>query len=255
MEKVTEDAIKAARLILGLDKPDNSAELQKAEDEKKAADLKKAEDDKAAAAAIEKAEKEKAETELAETLKKAEELQIKLGLKKAEETPITATVSSGSTITLTPVDNSKELVKAFDEKFNALATMTAKKDEEIAELKKGISDISEFNARLAEQIGMIAKQPLDRKSLSGATYIERFEKGGEGKEKGEFKTLNISNALQKAELTDIMFNALQKSEMKDVQLEKAIKCIEGGNILSDNPTEAQRIYNRMKSEFKVVVVK
>lgn len=244
MDKVTDEAFEKALITLGFKKSEDAEAIEKAAKEKEAADLRKAEEDKALA---EKADKEKAEAELAETLEKAEKLQIKLGLKKLEEATVIAKPETQK------LDISKELVKGFEDKILALATITSRKDEEIAELKKAMDEQHQFLAKLGEKIGVIEKQPLDRKSLSGANFVERFEKGGNGNDAAT-KTMSLTNLTERKELTDMMWDTFEKGGFKDMELQKGMQCIEMGGFLG-TPMEAQKLAVRLKNEFKVNVVK
>lgn len=245
--KISDEAYQKALQSLGLVKGENSEALALAETEKKAKEveeLKKAEDEV----------KAKLESELKDTLQKAEEIKAKIEGKeivKAVEMPILSEVK----VENIAKEEIAELQKGFDEKFSSLATILQKKGEENAELKKALEDQSLFLTKLGQKIGLIEKQPLERKSLSGVNYIERFEKGEKDSiEKSEGETFSLSNLTQRKELTDRMWDAFEKAEMKDNELEKGMRSIEMAGILG-TPQEAVKLAARLKKDFKINVVK
>lgn len=253
VEKISTEAYKKALVTLGLEKAETSPE-EIAAQAKEQEELKKAEDAKVA-------DKAKLESELADTLKKAEEIKAKIEGKeivKAEEpakkieTPVQPEISKAIV---------EEISKGFEDKISALATMIAKKDEENAELKKSVESQSEFLTKLGEEIGLIKKQPLDRKSLSTATYVERFAKAeGSEKKDGDGITVSLSDHKQRAELASVMFKAVEekgiddKGYPKDREFAKAIQSVELG-FLGGNQLEVNKIAARLKKEHNITVIK
>jgi hypothetical protein len=246
--EVSKETYEKALQILNLVKAEDSQDSGDAK-VKEAEALKKAEETKAS-------EKIKLENELKEALQKAEEIKAKI---EGKEIVKSETASND----IVKAEFVAELQKGFDKKFEAIGTIIAKKDQENAELKKALEDQSvlvksqsEFLTRLGEKIGIIEKQPLDRKSLSTATYIERFEKGGEGAKEGE-KVLSLSNLKQRDEIATALFKSCDMNEQgipKDRLMEKAVKNVELGFLGADNRESAQ-IAARLKKDHNIVVVK
>lgn len=255
MEKtqISKEAIQKAQEILGLVTAPLTPAPSAEDEAKKAADIKKAE----------------IQAQLDETLKKADELKALLGEPAKVEQPKVEVVAAA--IVAPKVETKIEkaeiaedkIMKAMDEKFKAIGTLIASKDEEIGlikgeneELKKGIIEITEFNKRLAAKIGMIEQQPLDRKSVTTTKFMEK----GEGEQAGvtggsQMTTLSLSNKVHRAALADVLFKGATKDPNKlDNELEKAVKTVELGS-LGDTPQFSQRLQKRLAEEFKINVVK
>ena len=203
----------------------------------------------------EDAEKAKLEAELQEAIQKAEDIKAKLAAPAA--TPAKET-------TATPAINTAEIVeavsKAFDSKVQALGLLVQSKDEKIAELSKSVETISEFNTRLAEKLQMIEKQPMDRKSLTGVKYVERFEKSGEGQ--SNERVISLSNLKERGELVDMIYKSVEtagfdekKGVHKDAEFAKAIRTIEQTGHLAGTSHEAAALQNRIRKEFGITVTK
>lgn len=246
MSKISEEAFQKALETLGLATKTETAEEASAK-AKVEEELKKAQEAKAIL-----------EKELADTLKKAEDLKNKIEGKESkkkdedkEEGEEKEKKEEGAEMNKAIID---ELQKGFNEKITSLATIIQKKDEENAELKKSLEAQSEFLTKLGEKIGIIEKQPLERKSLSGVKYIDRFEKADNGGGQDGEKVLSLSNSVDKKELTDAMWDAFEKGGMKDLELEKGMRSIEMASILGDAQSAA-RLADRLKREFKIKVVK
>lgn len=143
--------------------------------------------------------------------------------------------------------------------IEALGTLFKAQQEENQSLKKAVDSISEFNVRLAEKLNMIEKQPLDRKSITTAKYIDKdFAKGGDdgGETRSNEKTYSLSNREHCAALTDAMFDvAVKEGQIKDEDFAKAIEYVEISKSLGGDPRFAQRIVSRLKNELKINVVK
>jgi len=239
--KVSEESLQKALQTLGLVKAEVvDKSIEDAAKIKEQEELKKAEETKAI------------ETELADTLKKAEDLKAKLsGETKASEAVAVTTSTENSSTTVT-VDNS-EIIKSFESKVLALGTVIQSKDEQLAELKKAVDGVTTFNAELAKRLGMIANQPVDRKSVATSQVIERFaiEKGGDA----GTRTLSLSDRKQRAELSDMLYKAaVSGNEIKDQEFAKAVPYIELQS-LGSNQSEAQSLSQRIKKEFNIVVTK
>jgi hypothetical protein len=249
MEKVqiSKEAISKAQELLGL-----ATKVETAPD---AEALKKAED------------QNKIQVELDATLKKADELKALLGTPKVEQAASVAEVKVETASKVAEqVPSSDVIIKAFDSKFNALGLLIAAKDEQIekiqgenADLKKGIEEITAFNQALAKKIGMIAAQPMDRKTITTTSFIE---KGGNESQLGggsvpQLKTLSLSNKAQRAELANVLYKAAEitaRTENPDKELIKAVQTVELGS-LGDTQQMSERLQQRLASEFKINVVR
>lgn len=241
-EKVSKEAIEQALQTLGLvDQPD----LSKADD---------ADDNQEAQPSAEELAKAK---QVEDIIAKAKELGF--NLVKAEDggAPATACPDLGSAAnggTVSP----QSMPQVGRKEIEALGTLLKAQKEENDELRKSVDSISEFNVRLAEKLNMIEKQPMDRKSISTAKYLEKdFAKGGDGAAPaaGE-KTLSLANPTHRAHLVDTMFDAAVKDgAVKDKELEKAIEYVEITKSLGNDPRFSQRIQQRLKNEFKINLVR
>jgi hypothetical protein len=148
--------------------------------------------------------------------------------------------------------NVEELVKGFESKILALGTVIQHKDEETSELKKAMESVVAFNKVLAEKIGLIEKQPLDRKSVGASTaVVERFEKGGNV---AEPKVYNIANPRERKEVGDILMTEFEKGGGKDQELAKAIKFIDISE-LGANHIEARRLHSKIMKEFNIDITR
>lgn len=245
--EVSKEAYDKALQILNLVKGETSPSQ---EDAAKTEELKKAEEAK-------NSEKNKLQDELKNILQKAEELKAKIEGKEIAK-------SEPAAIDLVKSEEFSKLEKGFNEKFEAIGVIISKKDQENTDLKKALEEQSglvksqnEFLTRLGEKIGIIEKQPLDRKSLSGATYVERFEKAGE--KEGEV-VLSLSNLKQRDEVASALFKSLEiigyneNGIPKDKLLEKAVRNVELGFLGADSK-EAGIIAARLKKDHNIVVVK
>lgn len=232
--KISKEAIQKAEEILGLIKAEDVVVDAAAEAKKKADELKKAETDKL-------------QGELDVILKKAEEIKNKIEGKE------TTAVEQTATVIATP---DAELVKA-NAKIDALAILFKASGEDNDELRKAngelkasIGKIEEFTTALSKKLGMIAEQPLDRKSVSTVSFLE---KGGEGAANNGIKVMSISNKKHKAEVADVLYKAAEASEFKDTELVKATQFVELGSF--PNQQFAQRIQARLLKEHKIQLVK
>lgn len=211
--KISQESLQKAMETLGLKQPE--AQTAQVVEEKKSEELTKAEADLVLAQA------------------KVEE--IKNGKKKDEPA----------------VQLSAELIKGLEEKISALATVIQSKDGKIEELSKSIETITGFNEKLAEKIGMIARTPMERKSLTGVKTVERFEKGEDNKlgTKTGVRELSLSNKSQRAEIAQELFDAATKNPEKvDGELSKACSNVELGQV---TPQMQQRLFK----DFNIKVVK
>lgn len=256
--KISQEAIEKAFKILAISKASHDDadenDVKKKQDED---DIKKA------------ADAEKFKSEYADIVKKAEdmkkqaaELNIDLDSSKmgdpqggaitASTTPI---VKAESAVEI-KTSEGDTIIKSLADKIDALGLLVVSKSQENEELKKGLESASEFQARLAERLGMIEKQPFERKSIATAKYLERdFEKGGDVNRKGE-KILSLSNQGQKSELIELLWKASGATEggIKDAEFAKASSYLETtGSLGSDRP-EALRIANRLKNEQQIIVI-
>lgn len=243
-ETVSKEAIEKALEVLGLvDQPET--DLNKGGD---------ADDAQPTAEELAKAK------EVEDITAKAKELGF--DLVKAEDggapAPATASPDLGSSAnggTVTP----QSMPQVGRKEIEALGTLFKAQQEENQNLKKAVESIGEFNARLAEKLNMIEKQPLDRKSITTAKYIDKdFAKGGadEGGVRSDEKTYSLSNRAHCAALTDAMFDvAVRDGQVKDADFAKAIEYVEISKSLGSDPRFAQRIASRLKNELKINVVK
>jgi len=239
--KVSQEAYNKALEILGLNK-NQAAEIQKGE-EAKTADTEKA----------------KLEAEYQDTIKKAEDIKAKLEGKKEAPKEDKNIVS-------------EEIIKGFDAKFNALTNVIAFKDQQIAEssakieeLKKAVDESiasnkanTELVKALSEKLGIIEKQPLERKSVNIKNVVDRFEisKGEEAKDLASYKKLNLNKLSDRTELANIMFDNIKKGQdgkldMND-EFAKAVTAVELGS-LGSTPEQARRLSARLMNEHKIIV--
>lgn len=245
--KVSKEAIEKAEIALGLRKSGDANQ----EDPTKAAELKKAEEVKAAL-----------ETEYATTLKKAQELKDKLEGKVTE-----AAVADTATI-LKAVDNSaiENLQKSFDEKFTHMATLVKGASEENEELKKSFGSISEqlqkaqeFNDLLGKKVGIMAKQPLDRKSVQTTGFIEKgngtdnkLGAGAGADSNAGFIEKSLSNIAHRSEVAEILFEKATEGGRIDKDFEKAVSYVELGAFPN---RQAQDRVQKFLSTHKIKLVK
>ena len=251
MEKVqiSKEAIQKAQEILGLASAPTTSAPSVEDEAKKAEEIKKAEIQKELDSILKKAEELKAQLS-GETAPKVEQPKVETPAKvenKIEKAEVVA--------------NDDKILKAMDEKFQAIGTLIASKDEEIgsikaenAELKKGINELSEFNKQLAAKIGMISQQPMDRKSVTTTSFLEKGEGDGAVAGGSQMTTLSLSNKQHRAILADTLFKAAIKDGKVDNELSKAVTTVELGS-LGDTPSMSQRLQQRLQSEFKINVVK
>lgn len=230
VETVSQEAIQKALETLGLSKPAAPVKTAEQIEAEKQAELKKAEE-----AALQK--------EYEDTIAKAEELKNKLEGKTA-----TSEINKA-------VDS--EIVKSFESKVGALATLVQSKDQQISELQKAVQSITDFNQQLGEKIGMISKQPLERKSVTTKTFLEKGGEVNNGGVNGQVKTFSLADKKQRNQLADIMYKAAISADgkgVKDEEFAKAIPCVELGS-LGRTPQEAQSLSIRLLNEHKIVVTK
>lgn len=224
-KNITPEVLEKAKQILGLAASDQAVEAKQS------------------------TELEKAEQDLLSAQAKVEEL--KSG--KTDKKPETA-------------QDNTELIKAVNDKFQALGELILAKDSEIDGLKKANDDlageikkINEFNKAFGEKIGMLAKAPQDRKSISGTVKaVERFEKGENGQELGAGtaaegkQVFSLSNKDQRAALSSTLFDfAVQDNKIVDQEFAKAAQYVELGT-LGANVVELQRIQARLAQKGIVV---
>lgn len=211
--KITPEVLEKAKQVIGLVKAEVSVEPKEA------------------------TELEKAEQDLLAAQKKVE--QLKSGV-------AAASVKEGDT----------ELVKAINDKFSSLGILISAKDEEIETLKKANEEIAEqlkqitaFNEEFGKKIGMIAKQPMERKSVSGSVKpVERFEKSEDSQPLSGKQVYSLSNLEQRRKLADSVLDlAIEGNEIKDQELAKACTSIELGSLGTNND-EAKRLYNKLLSK-------
>lgn len=158
--------------------------------------------------------------------------------------------NEAATATSTPAVGADMLQKAeqLEKKIGAMATLIQSKDEAIDDLKKGLEQVIAFNTELGKKIGMIERQPLDRKSITTETgaVVERFNKGGED---NGVRTLSITDRKDRAEIADVLFKAATKEEGKiDAELSKAVSYVELGQVPAP-------LIKRLRSEFNINVVR
>lgn len=178
---------------------------------------------------------------VSDEIKKAEE-EVILAQAKLEELKNPKSTESK----IEKADNA-ELIKGFENKIGAIATLVQSKDDKIEELQKAIGEITEFNKALANKIGMIEKTPMTQKSAVTAKAVERFENGAAVIEKG-IRTISIGNKTQRAELAEEIFNAATKDGKVNEELAKACTEIELGQV----PPAFQK---RLLTDFKIRVVR
>lgn len=237
MEKVSKEAIEKAEITLGLRKATESttaiAEVAKTEDLKKAEEA-----------------KNQLTKEYNETLQKAEELKAKI---EGKELPKVELIKAEGV-----AFNNEVFEKSVAAQLNAIGILLQGKNEESEALKKAVDELStklekaeEFNNVLGKKVGIMAKQPLDRKSVTTEAFIE---KGGEAaKNKGE-KTLSFSNKADKAVVADLLFEKATAVDGKvDKSFEKAVTYVELGMFPSK---EDQLMVQRfLQKEHNIVLVK
>lgn len=232
--KVSKEAIEKAEIALGLKKANDIAE-------DKADELKKAEEAKAA---IEK--------EYADVLQKAQDLKAKL------EGNTTATKDVIEKAETTKPFDTATFEKAITDKlagqFEALGTLIKAKDESIEALSTKLEKAEEFNAVLGKRLGILEKQPLDRKSVTTTDFLE---KGGADKgKKDEGTVMSLGNKAHRAQVADLLLEkALEDKEKgnSDSFFKKAVTYVEL-NEIPDTATGA-RIQKFLKDEHKIVLTK
>lgn len=239
--KVSKEAIEKAEIALGLRKAEEPTATDA--DKTKTEELKKAEEAKVAL-----------EKEYADTIAKAEEIKAKIGGTSEEEKKVE--IAKAALITK---DSAFE--KSVEEKFNHLAILIQAKKEENEEIKKSVGDLSaklekseEFNAILGRKLGIIEKQPLDRKAVTTTTFIE---KGGEAA--GEKTKTVMSLATNKKEISDLLF-AKAVGQVDGVEkvvngtFAKAAQYVELGCLIDDqNLTKSVQSF--LAKEHNIVLTK
>lgn len=198
-------------------------------------------------------------SEYEETIKKAEELKAKL---EGKEVTLAKTEITTAKVEEPKKDETLEKAIAQVGALGVLVNASRQENEELKkandDLVKSIGEIKQFTTSLAEKLGMIEKQPLDRKSITTQSYIE---KGGEAAVNGmkDVKTLSISNAKNREEVANVLFKAAVASGVneagtsyKDQELVKAVSYVELGSF---PPQDAARIQTRLLKEFKINLVK
>lgn len=244
-EKVSKESIEQALQALGLVDDINKAESNDADDNQPTEEeLAKAQEIEAITAKAK---------ELGFDLVKAQGGDSPAAPAPAPASPDQGSGANGGAVTGQPMP------QVGRKEIEALGTLLKAQREESDELRKSVESISEFNARLAEKLNMIEKQPLDRKSISTAKYIEKdFAKGmsdQDAPKTGE-KTLSLSNPVHRAHLVDTLFDAaVKEGQVKDKDLEKAIEYVEITKSLGADPRFSQRIQQRLKNEFKINLVR
>lgn len=201
---------------------------------------------------IEKAEttaEVEVEDQVSEELKKAQEdLELAQAKIEALKNPKKEEKVVEVKETIVKAEVSEELIKGFNDKIGAMAVMVQAKDEKIEELTKAVNSITEFNNALAAKIGMIAKTPLERKSVTTQSYVEKFEKGEKGKE-ANIRTLSIGNGKHRAEIADVLFKAATANPDKiDDELAKASQYIELRQV-------TPQLQQRLLKDFNIQVVR
>lgn len=234
--KVSKEAIEKAEIALGLKKSEEITPVTDAAEKTKQEEIKKAEEAKVAL-----------EKEYNETLKKAEDLKAKIGGEKVVEPVIVkAEVEAPS------------FEKAVNEKFTHLATLINAKNEDNDGLKKAVDELTnklqkaeEFNAALGRKVGIIEKQPLDRKAVTTQTFIE---KGGDAPagEKGK-RVLSLSG--DKKEISDILFaKAEVDGKIVNPSFAKASQYVEL-SILADDANMTKSVRAFLEKEHNIVLTK
>jgi len=245
-ETVSKEAIEKALEVLGLvDQPDT--DLNKGGDNA---------DDNNNTPTPEELAKAK---EVEEITAKAKELGFNLvkadgGTSAAPATasPDLGSEANGGTVTPQPTP------QVGRKEVEALGVLLKAQQQENSDLRKAVDSIAEFNGRLAERLNMIEKQPLDRKSITTAKYIDKdFSKGGEGSsENKDGVVLSLSNPVHRNTLTDAMFTvAVKEGKIKDEEFAKAIEYVEMTKSLGGDARFAKRISDRLKNELKINLVR
>lgn len=237
--KVSKEAIEKAQIALGLIKAEEAAPIT---DAIKQEEIKKAE------------ERTALEGEYKVALQKAEELKAKMEGKKEEPVAIVKAES---------LFDFAAFQKANDEKFTALGLMIQAKNEEITELKKVVDESTvklqkaeEFNEVLGKKVGIIAKQPLERKAVTTTGFIEKG--GAAGKENvNEEKSLSLT--ANKKEISDMLFEkAIGKIDGKEQVVSqpfaKAAQYVELGCLIDDQNLTKQ-VQGFFKKEHNIVLTK
>jgi hypothetical protein len=208
-EKYSAEELKKAMEILDLVKSESTPAPETKEEEKKVETTETKEEP------ISKAvDADKLKAEYDECMKKAEELKkqaaaVNIDLSNPQGNPQggeVTTIKKSEEIEAPAVNVDeirKGIMSEMNMKFTALGTLIQSKEAENNELRKSIQGLEEFNTRLAERLGMIEKQPNERKSLAGVTYKERFEKSEQPNTPAE-KVFSLSNMTDRAKLADLM---------------------------------------------------
>lgn len=147
----------------------------------------------------------------------------------------------------------EELIKGITEGFNtkigAMATLVQSKDDKIEELTKAVNSVNEFSKALAAKLGMIEKTPLERKSVTTKTFLEKGEGEKITKADDAIQTLSIGNGKHRAEIADELFKAATANPEKiDDQLAKAVAAVELGQV-------NDQLRKRLLKDFKINVVR
>lgn len=130
------------------------------------------------------------------------EQQIKAaaGITKSEEVEIE---KSEEYVALVPDTTLVDIIKSnqdeINKKFSALGEIFKSQSSEIEDLKKSLSDVTDFNNDLKGKLNKIESTPMPRKSVTTTNYNERFAKSDNGNS-GE--TYNIANTQERKNLAD-----------------------------------------------------
>jgi len=187
-----------------------------------------------------------ADVKIEELIKAEEELiAAQLKLEQLKNPKVEGVVASDVTLVKAEIS---EISKGFNDKIEAMATLIQSKDQKIEELTKAVTSINEFSKALASKLGMIAKTPLERKSVTTQGFVEKFEKKEEITKGADVKVLSISNNKHRAEIADELFNAATSGGKLDEELAKAAQCVELRQV-------TPAIQQRLLKDFKIQVVK
>ncbi len=241
--KVSKEAIEKAEIALGLRKAGDANQ----EDATKTEELKKAEEAKAAL-----------ESEYATTIAKAQELKNKI---EGKSEAVTTETTIAKAVDNVAIEN---LQKSFDEKFSQMAILVQGKTQENEELKKSVETIGqqlqkaqEFNEILGKKVGIIAKQPLDRKSIQTTGFIEKGngtenKLGNESNQGSGFIEKSLSNSAHRSEVADLLFEKATEGGRVDKDFEKAVSYVELGAFPN---RQAQERVQKFLSGHKIKLVK
>jgi hypothetical protein len=242
----TAEDIQKAKELLGLvkGKTEEKSDLEKA---KEAEDLKKAEEEK------EKKKKEEKVADLKKEYKdnvsKGKEYMEKAEAAKAELKSAGLSeeeIQGGKVEQVTPKEGiskaqETDLIKAFDEKFEAFKTVIASKDSENAELKKSIE-------ALTAKVEEIGKQSPGAKSLISKSFQQRFPEVKDGE-----RVMSLRN--HKRELTAELVKAAKIGEKdQDDVLAKAASYMEIAGTIGATPFEVANVAQRIKERLKIQLI-